>query len=148
MIRNLMSGVLLITSSVVLAGQTPARYDYAAEKVTAGTVQAVVTFRDAAGTVGVHLDLQTADGFVNVHLGPATFIGQNNFWFMKDDQVEIIGVRTMDDGNVAVWVRAIQKGSALLALRNDDGTPRWTPATDGTDGCGVNHPGLPRGTER
>jgi hypothetical protein len=125
-----------------------ARYDDTAEKPIAGTISAVVTFQDGAGTVGVHLDLQTADGLISVHLGPATFIGQNNFWFFADDQVEIIGTRTLHDGNSAIWATAIQKGRTLLALRNADGTPKWTPATDGTDGCGVNHPPLPSGTER
>jgi hypothetical protein len=118
----------------------PARYD--------GTIKAVVTFRDAAGTVGVHLDLQTADGLVSVHLAPAMFIGQSNFSFFADDQVEIIGTRTLHDGNAAVWASAIQKGRTLLEFRNADGTPKWTPATDGADGCGVNHESLPSGTER
>jgi hypothetical protein len=36
----------------------------------------------------------------------------------------------------------------MLVLRNEDGTPRWTPATDGADGCGVNHPPLVRTTEK
>ena len=52
------------------------------------------------------------------------------------------------DGNAAVWAAAIRKGRTLLALRNADGTPKWTPATEGTDGCGVNHLLLPVGTER
>jgi hypothetical protein len=123
--------------------------DGTAEKPVAGTIRAVVTFQDAAGTVGVHLDLQTVDGLVSVHLAPAMFIGQNNVWFEADDQVEIIGTRTAHDGNVAVWAKSIQKkGRTVLALRNTDGTPAWTPATDGADGCGVDHPPLQRGTER
>lgn len=126
----------------------PARSDGTAESLIAGTIRAVATFQDAAGTVGVHLDIRTADGLVSVHLAPATFIGQNNFWFFIDDQVEIIGARTLHDGNSAVWATTIRKGGTVLALRNADGTPKWTPAIDGTDGCGVNHLSLPRGTER
>jgi hypothetical protein len=124
------------------------RYDRQGEKAIAGTISAVVTFEDAAGIVGVHLDLQTADGLVSVHIAPATFIGQSNFWFFADDQVEIIGTRTMHDGNSAIWAKAIQKGSTVLAVRNADGTPRWASAAEGADGCGVNHSPLPRGTER
>jgi hypothetical protein len=139
----------LWTAPVVAQSFTqPARYDDTAETSIAGTIRTMVTFQDPAGTVGVHLDLQTADGLVSVHLAPAMFIGQNNVWFEADDQVEIIGTRTLHDGNAAVWVKAIQKGRTLLALRNADGTPKWTPATDGADGCGVNHLSLPRGTER
>jgi hypothetical protein len=126
----------------------PASYDRTAEKAIVGTISAVVTFQDPAGTVGVHLDLQTADGLVSVHLAPAMFLGQNNFSFFADERVVIIGTRTLHDGNSAVWAKAIQKGPALLALRNADGTPKWTPATDSADGCGVNHAPLPTGTER
>jgi hypothetical protein len=126
----------------------PANYDRATEQVIAGTITAVVTFPDAAGTVGVHLDLKTTDGLVSVHLAPATFIGQANFSFFADDQVEIIGTRTLHDGNSAVWAKAIQKGSAILALRDADGTPKWMPLINSADGCGVNHPPLPSGTER
>ena len=125
-----------------------ASYDRTAERAIAGTIHAVVTFEDAAGTVGVHLDLQTADGLVSVHVAPAMFIGQSNFWFFADDQVEIIGTRTMHDGNFAIWAKAIQKGATVLALRNADGTPKWASAAEGADGCGVNHSPLARGTER
>jgi hypothetical protein len=60
------------------------------------------------------------------------------------DQVAIIGAPTPFDGNLAVWARAIQKGSAMLVLRNADGTAKWTPATDGIDGCGVALPAFSR----
>ena len=123
-------------------------YDDAAETSIAGTIKRVATFQDAAGTVAVHLDLQTAEGLVSVHLAPAMFMGKNNFWFFADDGVEIIGARTVHDGNAAVWAKAIQKGRTVLVLRSADGTPKWTPPTDGTDGCGVDHPPLPPGTER
>jgi hypothetical protein len=126
------------------AAQSPAP----ADTPTAGTVKAVATFQDASGTVGVHLDLQTAEGLVSVHIAPAMFIGQSNFSFLADDQIEVIGVRTSHDGNVAIWASAIKKGSTQLVLRSADGTPKWTPATDGTDGCGIDHPALPSGTER
>jgi hypothetical protein len=126
----------------------PAGYDRTAEKAIAGTIHAVVTFADAAGAVGVHLDLQTADGLISVHVAPAMFIGESNFWFFAEDQVEIVGTRMTHDGNTAVWAKAIQKGSTLLAVRTAEGTPKWASAADGADGCGVDHAVLPRGTER
>jgi hypothetical protein len=61
--------------------------------------------------------------------------------------VEVIGAPTESDGHTTIWAKAIMKGSQMLVLRNADGTPKWTPATDGTDGCGVAHPPLPRATE-
>jgi hypothetical protein len=126
----------------------PALYDSSAEKAISGTISAVVTLQDTDGTVGVHLDLQTADGLVRVHLAPAMFVGQKNFSFEVDDEVVIIGTRTLHDGNSAIWAKAIQKGRSLLGLRSADGTPKWMPATDGADGCGVHHAPLPIGTER
>ena len=92
--------------------------------------------------------LTTADGIVNVHVAPAAYIGQLNQFFFADDQVEIIGTRTVEDGNAAFWARAIQKGNSLIVLRDAEGTPKWALTGDATDGCGVNHAALPANTER
>jgi hypothetical protein len=133
---------------VASSSSVPTAYDRASEKAITGTVKAVVALPGPDGVIGVHLDVQTAEGMISVHLAPADFMGRNNMSFFMDDQVTIIGARVPFDGNVATWARAIQKGSAMLVLRNVDGTPGWTPATDGIDGCGVIHTPLPRGTER
>ena len=146
--RILISSALAIASSIVLAAQGAPAYNKEGEQVFSGTVKHVVSFAAPDGTVGVHVDLQTADGLVNVHIAPAMYIGMQNFWVDAGDKVEIVGSRVAEDENVAVWVRTIKKGSQTLAVRNDDGTPRWAPPIDGADGCGVNHTALPRGTER
>jgi hypothetical protein len=148
MFRNFASGVMAIASSMMLAGQTPARYDRAAETLITGSIKTVVSYPSADGSVGVHIDLSTPEGIVSVHVGPAMYIGQQNFWFFADDSVEIVGTRMESDGNVAMWAKAIQKGSDLLVLRGADGVPKWKPADDGIDGCGVNHLAVQRGTER
>jgi hypothetical protein len=45
-------------------------------------------------------------------------------------------------------VRTIKKADGkTLTMRGPDGRPLWPPASDGTDGCGVSHLALPRGTE-
>ena len=146
--RTLTSIALAIASSILLVVQGAPTYDRAGEQVFSGTVKHVVGFTAPDGTVAVHLDLQTADGLVNVHVAPAMYIGKENFWIDAGDKVAIAGSRIAEDENVAIWVRTITKGSQTLAVRNEDGTPRWTPAIDGADGCGVNHTALPRGTER
>jgi hypothetical protein len=148
MIRNLLTGVIIIGSAAVLSAQTPVRYDRAAEKTISGTIKAVVAFPAEVGGVGVHFDLKTADGLVSVHVAPALYIGQQNAFFFADDQIEVIGTRTVEDGNVAIWAKAIQKGNTLLVLREADGTPKWDATGDATDGCGVNHTALPANTER
>jgi hypothetical protein len=137
---------MLIGSTMMLAAQTASRYDRAAEGAITGTILHVASGASADGIVGVHLDLKTNGGLLDVALGPALFVGQNNFWFSADERVEIIGARMPRDGGT-VWARAVMKGSTILVLRNEDGTPKWAPPIDGTDGCGVAHPVLPRITE-
>ena len=99
------------------------------------------------GTVGVHFDLKTSTGMISVHVAPATYIGQQNFFFNADEEVGIVGSRMAQDGRTTIWAKAIMKGSTVLVLRQSDGAPKWTPPIDGTDGCGVVHPPLPRETE-
>jgi hypothetical protein len=139
---------MVVASSVLLPAGAATRYDRAAEKLFSGTIKAVVSYPAPDGSVGVHFDLRTADGIVSVHVAPAMYIGGQNFWFFADDKVEIIGTRVSEDENAAILAKAIHKGSEMLVLRRDDGTPRWTPAVDGTDGCGVEHPPLQRATEQ
>lgn len=135
-------------SAILVAAQAPDRWDQAKETTISGVVLHVDSFASADGVVGVHLEVRTAAGEVNVHVGPAMFIGTNNFSFLADDHVDVVGARIARDGNVAIWARQITKDGKTLALRSDGGTPKWTPNVDGTDGCGVAHPGLPRLTER
>ena len=146
MMRTFISSVLLIAAAAMLAAQTPARYDRAAEKAFTGTIKSVGAYPADDGSVGVHIDLITDEGIVDVRVAPATFIGKNNFWFFADESLVVVGARVPRDGNGPVWARAVQKGSQVLVLRNDSGTPTWTPPTDGTDGCGVNHPPIQRTT--
>jgi len=138
MISKWLGGVLVLSASAMLAAQSPSPYNGAAERVVSGTIKTVVALPAADGSVGVHLDLRTADGIVEVHIAPAMFIGQQNFWFFADDPVVVIGAAADVDGPVRA--KAIQKGSTVLQLRRDDGTPKWASGNDGVDGCGVNHP--------
>jgi hypothetical protein len=94
-----------------------------------------------------YFDLQGPTGMINVHVAPAMFIGMNNFSFLADEQVEVVGVSVFQDGNKSFIARSITTKGKTLTLRAQDGMPAWTPADDGTDGCGVAHPALPRGTE-
>jgi hypothetical protein len=145
MISKLLSGALVVSASAMLAAQSPAAHNGAAERVVSGTIKTVVALPAADGSVGVHLDLRTADGMVDVIVAPAMFIGQQNFWFFADDPVVVIGV-AVSDPEVPVLAKAIQKGSSVLVLRREDGTPRWAAGNDGVDGCGVNHPPIQRTT--
>jgi hypothetical protein len=125
-------------------GQThakPPTYDLAAETTAGGVITSVVSMASADGTVGVHFVVKTADGkTVKVHVGPAMFIGMNNFSFLVDERVAVIGAQVSRDGETALIARAITKDGQTLVLRSSDGTPRWPRATaDDEDGCGVAH---------
>ncbi len=134
-------------SAAMLAQSGSSLYNRASEKTISGIILHVVSMPGKGEAVGVHLDMKTPDGIVNVHLAPAMFIGEKNFWFFADEPVEITGVRASHEGNTAIVARLVTKGGKTLTLRNENGTPEWTPSVDGTDGCGVTHPPLPRGTE-
>lgn len=120
--------------------KAPARYDASAEVTVAGTITSVMSAVSPDGVVGVHLQVKTPSGLVHVHLGPAMFIGQNNFFFIADDQVSIVGAKMVSGKDSVVWAREVTKNDKVLTLRNPDGTPRWTLATEeDPDGCGVSH---------
>jgi hypothetical protein len=145
--RSVTLAMWMAGSAAMLAQSGSITYDGAAETTIAGTILHVVSFSAPDGSVGVHFDFQTPAGLVNVHVAPAMFIGMNNSSFFADDKIAIIGVTVVQDGNKWFVARAVTKDRKTLVLRGDDGKPAWTPAIDGTDGCGVAHPGLPRGTE-
>ena len=134
-------------SAALLAQSGSVTYDPAEETTLSGRILHVVSIQAPDG-FGVHLDLKTPNGMVNVHVSPALYIGQSNFWFFADDELEITGVKMFVDGNKSFIVRSIKKADGkTLALRAPDGRPLWRPAIEGTDGCGVSHTALPRGTE-
>ena len=146
MIGKCIGGVLILSATAMLAAQSP-QDDRTAARAISGTIKSVGSFPAVDGSVGVHIDLRTPDGIVDVSVGPAAFLGQNNFWFFADDRIVVIGAsEPASDGSV--WAKAIQKGSQVLVLRSDAGAPRWNPAVDGIDGCGVNHLPVQRTTLR
>jgi len=145
--RGLTFVLCLGASAAMLAQSGSFTYDPSAEVTVSGTIKHVVSFAAPDGSVGVHLDFTTPDGMLNVHVAPALYIGQENFWFFADDQLQLVGVKTFADGNKSFVVRLLKKDGKTLTLRGADGKPAWTPATEGADGCGIAHPVLPRGTE-
>jgi hypothetical protein len=136
-------------SSAVMAAQSgPFIYDPATETTVTGTILHVATFRSPDGEVGVHFDLKGPNGMINVHVAPAMYIGMSNFSFLADDQIEVTGMTSFLDGNKSFVARVIKKEDGkALTLRGKDGKPLWTSGAEGADGCGVEHPALPRGTE-
>jgi hypothetical protein len=116
-----------------------AKYDKATETSVSGTIRYVLSAASPDGAIGVHLEVTTPSGPVRVSVGPAMFIASNNYYFFTDEQVYVIGAKVGPKGEI--WARAVSKdGKSFLTLRDEDGTPRWTRATeDDPDGCGVSH---------
>ena len=142
--RSLVLIVSLACSAAAFAqtaGKAPTlTYDPAAETQVSGPIVGVVSAPAPDGKVGVHLQVKTETGIVNVHVGPALFIGDNNFYFFAEEQVQVTGAVVGRGADAAIWARTVTKGNKTLILRNEDGTPRWTLATaDDPDGCGVPH---------
>jgi hypothetical protein len=138
-----------IAASAALVAQSGSiTYNPTEEAVVSGTILHVVSLQGPDG-YGVHFDLKTKSGLMNVHVSPAAYFGEKNVFFYADEEVELTGVKQFIDGNKSFLVRTIKKTAdgKTLELRDAEGKPRWTPATNGTDGCGVAHPALPRGTE-
>ena len=148
MMRKLLSSVfvmaVVIGGSAILAAQSnaptaPARYERSMETTVGGTITELISVFGADGAVGVHAIVKTSAGLVHVQIGPATYIGESNFFFLKDDLVAIVGAKVSRNGATDVWARSITKDGRTLVLRDEDGTPKWTPTGDDPDGCGVSH---------
>ncbi len=136
-LSSVVAAVVLISATALAQG---GKYDPATEQTISGTIRYVISAASPDGTVGVHLELKTDTGPAFVSLGPALFIGNNNFWFLSDDKVELTGAKVGAGRDAAIWVRAVKKDGKTLMLRDADGTPRWPRATDDDpDGCGVSH---------
>ena len=145
--RGLVFTLVMAASAAMLAQGGSFTYDRAAETTVSGKILFVVAFPAPDGAVGVHFDLKGPNGMVNVHVAPAAYLGQQNVAFFADQQIEVTGVTVIQDGNKSFVVRVIKADGKTLTLRTDHGKPSWTPEVEGTDGCGVNHSALPRGTE-
>ena len=117
--------VLSLVTAPILAQPkaTPSgSYDRTAEVSVTGTVVGVEPYSGTDGTVSVHLVVNTGTDRVRVHVAPAMFVGQNNFYFLVDDRVSIVGAHV--GGQTAVWARTITMPvtSPVSAKRNSSDT--------------------------
>jgi DNA/RNA endonuclease YhcR with UshA esterase domain len=75
--------------------------------------------------MGLHLTLKTDTGSLNVLVGPARFVKEKNFTFVKSDQLEVTGSKVKFNGSDAIIAREIKKGDKTLTLRDEKGVPAW-----------------------
>ena len=126
------------TAAFAQTAAKSAKYDPASEIAVTGNIKNVISAPGEGGQVGVHVQLNTPKGVMWVSVGPALFIGENNFYFFADDNVQVTGAAIGSGEDATLWARTITKGGKTLTLRNPDGTPRWK-THDELDGCGVSH---------
>jgi len=129
------------TTASAQAAKVVNGYDRANETTIKGSVVSVVGAHGAADVVGLHLDVKTDRGIVKVHVAPALFVGEHNFWFECDEQIEVTGATVTHAGVTALWARSIVKADKTLAVRDENGIPLWkVESGSDPDGCGVSHP--------
>jgi hypothetical protein len=92
------------------------------QEVQEGMMQSQMTHRRG---MGLHLTLKTDTGSLNVLVGPARFVKEKNFAFVKGDQLEVTGSKVKFNGNDAIIAREIKKGDKTLTLRDEKGVPAW-----------------------
>ena len=94
-----------------------------------GTVEGIRNIAPIKGmTKGVIAVLKTPGGMVELALGPKWFINNQKISFLKNDMIEVRGVKvTLRKKTFFIPARII-KGNYVLELRNDDGVPVWDAA--------------------
>ncbi len=124
--------VLLSISTVVALAQGPGygrhspMYDPKTEVTLSGTVDNVLQPNCMGKQNGVHLLLKSESESVEVCVGPASYVQQKGFSFVKGDKLEIVGSRTKVAGKDVLIARQITKESQILTLRDAQGVPAWS----------------------
>lgn len=98
------------TSSVATVSGEIASIDYGA--------------RGWGGTGGTHFLLNTGSGVLTVFAGPSWFL-QEKIQLARGEKIEVTGSRITVDGKPGIVAKEIRKGTAVVVLRNNDGTPLW-----------------------
>ncbi len=102
------------------------KYDPSQEEILSGEVAAVKDIETRSGkTTGAGLELQTGGQSLTVYLGPHVYVDLQNVKIGPGDNVEIKGVKTLIDKQVIFIAGEVRKGSDVLKLRDDNGTPLW-----------------------
>jgi hypothetical protein len=69
--------------------------------------------------------LKTATGNMPVCLGPDSYLAENKFALKLRDRVTVIGGEIGNGKTVMLIAKQIRRGNQVLALRDDNGKPKW-----------------------
>ena len=130
LILLVLANVTLIGIASIAGAQTsPVRrarnYDPQTEMTIKGTVETVNQLQGRRGCCGTHLTLNTGAATVPVHVGPAAYVKQQQFSFVKGDEIEVTGSKIQLSGKDVIIAREIRKEGKTLVLRNPQGIPNW-----------------------
>jgi len=97
------------------------------ETISGEVVQVKKTPHRRRAGYGVHLILKTEKEEIPVSLGPSWYLDKQEVKIDEKDKVEVKGSRvTLKGGKPAIIAAEVKKGSAMLKLRDADGTPAWS----------------------
>jgi DNA/RNA endonuclease YhcR with UshA esterase domain len=121
---------LVLALTLIVGAQTsPVRgarnYDPQTETTIKGTIEAVNQVHGRQGCCGEHLSLNTGTALVQVHVGPAAYVKQQQFSFVKGDEIEVTGSKIELNGKDVIIAREIRKQGKTLVLRSPQGIPNW-----------------------
>jgi hypothetical protein len=77
----------------------------------------------------VVLDVQTSAGKERVRIAPDNYLKEQGIEIKEGDKVEVTGSRINRDGEDVVLASKVtlKRNGKVLAVRQDDGTPKWNP---------------------
>jgi len=80
-----------------------------------------------AATPGVRVRVETSDGPRTVHAGPREHLRREGVTLTAGTHVEVAGRTAEFDGRTVVIARELDLGDRAIAIRDPDGTARWSP---------------------
>lgn len=101
-------------------------YDLKTEITVTGVIQEVKEVPGPGRATGTHLVVKTGDELEDIRVGPTWYLKQQNYAFVKGDQIEVVGSKVKYQGAAAIVARQIKKGDNTWTLRDERGIPLWS----------------------
>lgn len=101
-------------------------YNAATVETISGEVMSIDKVTSTKGmSSGIHITVKTEKETIPVHLGPAWYLERLDTKIAKGDAVQVKGSRITFSGKPAIIAAEVQKGDAVLELRDEGGFPTW-----------------------
>jgi len=91
-----------------------------------GSVKSVSVLPARGGrSGGKHVTLESGGAATDIHLGPTWFLDQEGLKLAEGDVLEVTGSLVESAGTTFLVAREVKKGTTLVRLRDERGTPAW-----------------------